>query len=59
MEKSRLKDIMRKRKYNKYLYKGHKIEATSKEAVMRRFGLPMTAKSKALITEIKPMEKTK
>ena len=50
---------MRKRKYNQYLYKGHKIEATSKEAVMRRFGLKMNDKSKALVTIVKPMEEHK
>lgn len=47
------------KKYKKYLYKGYKIEALNKEAIIRRFDLPMTAKSRALITEIKPMEKTK
>ena len=55
----RQRENMPPKKYKKYLYKAHKIEATSKEAVMRRFGLPMTAKSRALITIIKPMGETK
>jgi len=50
---------MRKKVMNKYLFRGSKIEATSKEAIMRRFGLKNNDKNKALITIIKPMGETK
>jgi len=42
-----------------YLFKGKKVEATSKDEILRRFGLKNNTKTLALIVKIKKMENTK
>ena len=39
-----------------YLFRGSRIKATSKDIILRRFGLTNNAKNLALITRVKKME---
>jgi len=42
-----------------YLFRGQRIKATSKDEILRRFGLKNNTKTLALIVKIKKMENTK
>jgi hypothetical protein len=40
-----------------YLFRGEKIKATSKDVILRRFGLKVNAKTKAAIIKLKKTKK--